>query len=431
MPRLRPPLLSRARTEDPLLARLLPTCRDLASARNELRWIREHVSNKLSKGRVRLPTTGPKNDARARDIRASSKSNFGHPLLKKLCIARGRGKPLQYILGTEFFGDLELECRPGVLVPRPETAEITTELVRRLVASRRGSKQMSSMAPQRLRVLDLCTGTGCMSLLFQHELAKSCRAIPVEGLGVDISPRAIALAKVNLERLRTSPDFRCHAESSLEFARADVLARKEDSKNSASCNPPSLLSLLHARGRMDWDILLANPPYISPHQIWGTTARSVRNYEPRIALVPSKDRLKDESEKLGAHEAERDLDDKQADLFYPRLLTIASALNVKVLLMEVGDTAQALRVARMAAEQSATPIAASTPNASSNNDDTRRESKMWKGIEIWRDGIGAWGAEIVREERYGGTIVVKGPEEETAGRAVVCWRCEGGFGMST
>lgn len=38
--------------------------------------------------------------------------------LKKLCVERARGKPLQYIMGTEYFGDLEIACEPGVLIPR-------------------------------------------------------------------------------------------------------------------------------------------------------------------------------------------------------------------------------------------------------------------------------------------------------------------------
>jgi methylase of polypeptide subunit release factors len=39
-------------------------------------------------------------------------------LLGQLIRERVRGKPLQYLLGTEYFGDLEIKCRPGVLIPR-------------------------------------------------------------------------------------------------------------------------------------------------------------------------------------------------------------------------------------------------------------------------------------------------------------------------
>ena len=100
MPRLPTGLLRHARAQEPLLVPLLRTCRDLNSARNELRWLREHVEqNLLKKG---LPAEGLA-------VRQS---------LRRLCHERGRGKPLQYILGTEYFGELELLCRPGVLIPR-------------------------------------------------------------------------------------------------------------------------------------------------------------------------------------------------------------------------------------------------------------------------------------------------------------------------
>jgi methylase of polypeptide subunit release factors len=72
---------------------LLPACRDLQSTANELRWIREHVQAH--------PTSVP-------------------PGLRIWTLAekRGKGVPLQYVLGTQPFGSLEIKCRPGVLIPR-------------------------------------------------------------------------------------------------------------------------------------------------------------------------------------------------------------------------------------------------------------------------------------------------------------------------
>jgi len=85
--RLRPGLVQLATKEHPRLLDLLKVTGTLDSARNELRWLNEH----------------------ARD----------HELeLNKLIDQRATGKPLQYILGTEFFGDLELLCEPNVLIPR-------------------------------------------------------------------------------------------------------------------------------------------------------------------------------------------------------------------------------------------------------------------------------------------------------------------------
>lgn len=100
MPRIPTALLRKAYTIDPLLPALLAPCRDLGSAQNELRWLREHVDKV----------------ARARHARGDIIAKGA--LLRDLVTQRASGKPLQYILGTEYFGDLELRCAPGVLIPR-------------------------------------------------------------------------------------------------------------------------------------------------------------------------------------------------------------------------------------------------------------------------------------------------------------------------
>jgi methylase of polypeptide subunit release factors len=100
MPRLPTLLLRHARAQEPLLVPLLRTCRDINSARNEFRWLKEYVEQDLIK--KGLPAEGL----------------VARQYLRKLCHERARGKPLQYILGTEYFGELELLCRPGVLIPR-------------------------------------------------------------------------------------------------------------------------------------------------------------------------------------------------------------------------------------------------------------------------------------------------------------------------
>ena len=94
MPRLPPSLFWRARREiSPLAAQLLPACRDLQSTANELRWIREHVQD----------TKSP--------IPAGVR-------IWDLVEQRSKGIPLQYVLGSQPFGHLNIKCRPGVLIPR-------------------------------------------------------------------------------------------------------------------------------------------------------------------------------------------------------------------------------------------------------------------------------------------------------------------------
>lgn len=90
-------LIARAWKENPLLPSLLKPCRDLNSARLELRWLEEHARD------------------HAREHNGPGKWKN---VLQRYCRERSKGMPLQYILGSDFFGDLEIKCRPGVLIPR-------------------------------------------------------------------------------------------------------------------------------------------------------------------------------------------------------------------------------------------------------------------------------------------------------------------------
>jgi methylase of polypeptide subunit release factors len=100
MPRIPTLLLRKAHAIDPFLPTLLAPCRDLHTAQNELRWLREHVEKVAAARRA-------KGDTLAKGA-----------LLRQLIKERASGKPLQYLLGTEYFGDLEIRCAPGVLIPR-------------------------------------------------------------------------------------------------------------------------------------------------------------------------------------------------------------------------------------------------------------------------------------------------------------------------
>lgn len=98
MPRITPGAIRQAYNISPHAATLLPACRDLPSALNELRWIREHVQE-LQRGRPPSPL----------------RTEYH---VVSLCRRRGKGEPLQYVLGSQPFGNLDLKCRPGVLIPR-------------------------------------------------------------------------------------------------------------------------------------------------------------------------------------------------------------------------------------------------------------------------------------------------------------------------
>jgi len=89
-----------------------------------------------------------------------------------------------------------------------------------------------------------------------------------------------------------------------------------------------------------FDLVIANPPYVGPqdYELGGKTEQSVRDHEPKEALVPvASGHLKSTST-------------LQSDLFYWPIYRIAQAVDAKLLLMEVGDSAQASRVSKILAQ---------------------------------------------------------------------------------
>lgn len=91
------------------------------------------------------------------------------------------------------------------------------------------------------------------------------------------------------------------------------------------------------------DLLISNPPYISPSDFRnGTTARSVRLFEPRLALVPPIN----PSPSLNAN-ANASANANTGDIFYQRLLELSLAVRARLTVLECGDKKQAERVIEM------------------------------------------------------------------------------------
>ncbi|KAF6241405.1 hypothetical protein HO173_000115 [Letharia columbiana] len=132
-----------------------------------------------------------------------------------MCRSRARGKPLQYILGSQPFGEVEILCRRGVLIPRPETENITTHLASLLLSP-------PSRPQHPLRILDLCTGTGCIPLLLHSLLAPHIPSLHLHG--VDVSPAALNLAAKNLSHNITKSQLRANAREQISFAHGDIFA---------------------------------------------------------------------------------------------------------------------------------------------------------------------------------------------------------------
>lgn len=156
---------------------------------------------------------------------------------------RRLGEPIAYLRGfREFFGrDFVVDAR--ALVPRPETETLVDCALRR-------SRHLSLSA----RVLDLCTGSGCVAITLKKERPTTTV------LASDVSRDALAVARKNAERL-------------------------------------GLVGLMHANlyEGMDalaesFDVITANPPYIDDTS-YAELARDIRDFEPRLALACGDDAL--------------------------------------------------------------------------------------------------------------------------------------------
>lgn len=155
------------------------------------------------------------------------------------------GEPIQYIIGKAYFYDREFSVTPSVLIPRPETELLVRDA---LVWVRRS-------AHRSLRILDLCTGSGCIAWSMALELPGS------EVVAVDISEGALAVAS-GQELEGVAP----------RFIKADVLAGPVD-------------------GLGKFDMILSNPPYVMDSEK-ALMRKNVLDHEPWLALfVPDDDPL--------------------------------------------------------------------------------------------------------------------------------------------
>lgn len=191
------------------------------------------------------------------------------PVLENAVSRLSQGEPLQYVTGYTEFCDFRFRVTPDVLIPRPETEELCREAVaaaNRMVSSRkalcRDCASLKEMA--RLKILDLCTGSGCIS----WTLALSVPGAEV--VGVDISDKALDVAAsqeldlVAEERGAIVP----------RFVKYDVLDGPDG----------------FADG--EFDIILSNPPYVMEKER-ASMKNNVLDFEPGLALfVPDDDPLK-------------------------------------------------------------------------------------------------------------------------------------------
>ena len=171
------------------------------------------------------------------------------PLLEDGLSRLLRCEPLQYVLGEAWFLGRRFKVTPAVLIPRPETEEMVDMALRK-------AGNLSRGAGRPLRVLDLCTGSGCIAWSMALGLPQS------EVTGLDISPEALSVASSQFD-----------GDNRPRFVLSDVL------------DPDCLKDV----GR--FDIFLSNPPYVRESEK-ALMSRNVLDWEPGLALfVPDGDPL--------------------------------------------------------------------------------------------------------------------------------------------
>ncbi len=173
--------------------------------------------------------------------------------LKKLLLHQ----PVQYVLGEVWFYKMKLKVNEHVLIPRPETEELVEwviEDVRSTMYEVRSKKSLNIAHPSSdtVHVLDIGTGSGCISIALKKELPGA------EINGIDISEDALQVAVKNALTQKVK----------INFMQLDFL-----DENSWSSLP-------------SFNIIISNPPYI-PEKEKLKLAKNVRDHEPHLALFVS------------------------------------------------------------------------------------------------------------------------------------------------
>ena len=212
--------------------------------------------------------------------------------LREAVRRRAAGEPLQYIVGEVGFRHLTLEVRPKVLIPRPETEVLVDLALKALPAP---------IEEVELRVLDLCTGSGCIGLALASERPD------LQVIATDISPEAVKLANDNAEACSLTDRFKAIEADLFEPKTSE--SGKEESEGvyvgSSSHSAELLLRpwlKIAGRGREEYpyilphsdihqfDLIVSNPPYISAAGM-DVLPKEVADFEPALALHGGDDGL--------------------------------------------------------------------------------------------------------------------------------------------
>ncbi|KAF9357074.1 hypothetical protein BGX26_004283 [Mortierella sp. AD094] len=326
---------------------LVPVCNQSRShASQEVKWLLQHARRqaRIVDGNTRTESRSVNSSGidMRRVSRAGGLSDVEASLMQDYVDQRVKArKPLQYILGTQPFMDLEILTRPPTLIPRWETEEWTARLASvlksepKLFPQQRQQHQRinhslaftsststtttiepssscaASSPSQQFNILDICTGSGCIPLGLASALpSRSCNIF-----GIDIHPKAIQLSKENEVKNRSLLNG-----NRVQFHQADLLS--PDAVNVflswlqvRELQPPSdgtvssgsrSIKVESCRGSQEvagYNLIISNPPYIA-HSEFEALEPEVAQWEDPKALLA----------------------DLEGLMFYPRIANMAMEL---------------------------------------------------------------------------------------------------------
>jgi len=160
---------------------------------------------------------------------------------KKLIQRRSQNEPMAYILEEKEFWSKNFFVSQDTLIPRPETELMVERLVK-------------IFKKKKISILDIGTGSGCIIISLLGELYNS------KGVGIDISKKAVLIAKKNGEKHKILDKIKFFNKS------------------------------LDSEFNQKFDLIVSNPPYIKSNEI-KNLSEDIKKYEPRIALDGGNDGL--------------------------------------------------------------------------------------------------------------------------------------------
>ena len=221
--------------------------------------------------------------------------------LEEIIIRLQKGEPVQYVLGEADFAGRTFHVEPGVLIPRPETAElcqwIEEDMIEKSIVSSGDSSEDSSEdspedssgnSPQATDdaklILDICTGSGCIAITLGLNIPNS------EVTGWDISEDALRIAQGNVEMMKAG-NVRIELQDALALPKA---AETDNEKMKSNDDKEVVKPKDEAKtpSTQKWDLIVSNPPYICEKEK-ADMEKNVLEHEPSLALfVPDEDPLK-------------------------------------------------------------------------------------------------------------------------------------------